>query len=72
MDDRGNGKRVGTNVSQAISSAGVSQDSIAEAIGLSSSDFQSRLERDEISVPQLFQVGGLLGVPASSLLRGIA
>jgi hypothetical protein len=72
MKDSDARRRIGTNVSKAIDEAGMSRASVAEAIGLPSSDGESRIVRGDLTVPQLVRAGGLLRVPASSFLRGVA
>ena len=72
MDNRANRARVGTRVSKAISTAGMEPASVAEAIGLTSSEFQERLDGvQEFSVSELVRTGGLLRV-SSADLAGVA
>ena len=73
MDRRAEATRVGTAVSEAIAAAGKTPAEIAEAIGLTSDEMLHHLSGDsEFSAPQLVEIGGLLSVPASTLLRSAA
>jgi plasmid maintenance system antidote protein VapI len=70
MDRRAEAQRVGTVVSKAITAAGKTPTEIAEAIGLTSDEMSAHLSgASEFSAPQLVEIGGLLSVPASTLLR---
>lgn len=63
---------IGTNVSKAIEKAGSDPAQIAEAIGLSTPELEARLAGDDFLLPELSQVGGLLGVPTGDFFEGAA
>jgi len=59
-------------VADASERAGVSAASISEATGIPVADLTSRLKAEEISVNDLWVLGGLFRVPAASLVGAVA
>lgn len=66
-------EKVAANISQAILSAGTDTSTLASAANMDAAELEARLNSEaDLSVGELFRVGGALRVSARSLLKGAA
>ena len=72
MDIRRDLAAVAANVRTAAVAAGLPTNSLAEAADVDSSAFEARLDSGDVSIADLFNVGGFCRTPVSSFFEGAA